>query len=362
MKKAIILHGTEGSPEGNWFRWLEAKLKAKGVEVWLPALPKAERPSLREWRDFVEANCPFPIDDDTVVIGHSSGAALSLVLSGRMKLGALVAVSPFVPFEKSYSGTKWDANSRLFDVDFNWSAIKTNSSKRLVICSDDDPYIPANVFRYISEQIDAETVLVPEQGHFNLEKSEIYHEFPLLLSLLMERGIVSHGIIQIVDENDTPVGSATMQEAQTKGLWHRIARVIVEDEHGNVLLQKRAPTMLMNPGRWDTSCSGHVDAGEDWLEAAKRELAEEIGLEHVELSEMQRSKTEAHEPDGRILRRFNVLYRTVVPRGTHFTVQPEEVTEVRWFSIGELRRLVTDHPDDATHSLRRMVEDFYESH
>jgi len=362
MKTVIILHGTGGSPDGNWFRWLEAKLKARGMEVWLPALPNAERPSLLEWRTFVEKNCPFPINEDTVVIGHSSGAALTLAMTSVMKAGAIVAVSPFVPMSSTYTGTEWDANARLFDVEFDWAAISTNAAKRLIICSDDDPYIPVEVFRYIAEQIDTEITMLPSQGHFNLEKSETYREFPLLLGLLMERGIVSHGVIQIVDENDVPVGGSTMQEAQANGLWHRIARVMVEDGKGNVLLQKRAPTMFMNPNRWDTSCSGHVDIGEDWVEAAKRELSEEVGLDHVELSELKRYKTETHEVDGRILRRFNALYRTVVPHDTQFTVQPEEVSEVRWFSIAELQKLIGNHPDDVTYSLRKTFEEFYENH
>ena len=190
MKKAIILHGTQGSPDGNWFRWLEERLKAKHVEVWLPHLPHAEQPSLAEWFEFVSSGCPFIPDEDTIVIGHSSGAALTLVVAGKMRVGAIVAVSPFVPMSSMYSGTEWEANARLFDVDFDWDAIKTNAAKRLVVCSDDDPYSPMSVFHYISEQINAETQLISEQGHFNLEKSATYREFPALVNLLEERNIL----------------------------------------------------------------------------------------------------------------------------------------------------------------------------
>jgi hypothetical protein len=41
MKNAIILHGTDNTPEGNWFRWLEKELERRDYKVWLPQLPDA---------------------------------------------------------------------------------------------------------------------------------------------------------------------------------------------------------------------------------------------------------------------------------------------------------------------------------
>lgn len=59
MKNTIILHGTRGSPDGNWFTWLKGELEKQDMRVWLPQLPHAEQPSLRKWADFVHANCPY---------------------------------------------------------------------------------------------------------------------------------------------------------------------------------------------------------------------------------------------------------------------------------------------------------------
>ena len=187
FKNAIILHGTMGSPDGNWFRWLEAELAEMGLDVWLPQLPNANQPSLRQEADYVRNECPFVINADTLVIGHSSGAILALILAQETEtpIGAVVAVSVFHD-----NSLKWDANNKLFDVGFNWAAIKTGASKLLFVHSDNDPYVPLDQAKYVADNCDAKMVIVPGQGHFNLEKSEDYRQFPELVKLLRQKEIL----------------------------------------------------------------------------------------------------------------------------------------------------------------------------
>jgi uncharacterized protein len=188
LKKAVILHGTEGSPELNWFRWLETELKNRGYEVWLPLLPHPEKPSLREWTDYLKTNAPFPIDNDTLLIGHSSGAILALITAqeSTVKIGGVVAVAVFHD-----NSLNWDANSRLFDVDFDFPSIKSKTTKLLFVHSDDDPYVPLDQAKYVADNCDAETVVIKGQGHFNLEKSPKFKTFPELIDLMEERLTIS---------------------------------------------------------------------------------------------------------------------------------------------------------------------------
>ena len=157
-------------------------------------------------------------------------------------------------------------------------------------------------------------------------------------------------LIQIVDENDNPIGIATRGEAQKKGLLHRIARIIVYDENGNVLLQKRSSSRPTWPNCWDNSAAGHVDIDDDYLIAAQRELKEELGVEGT-LEKVAYYKAEG-EHEGRMFNRFTTVFKTVLPSNTHFSPQEDEVSEVRWFSLDELKELVENSPHKVTYGVK----------
>jgi isopentenyldiphosphate isomerase len=62
---------------------------------------------------------------------------------------------------------------------------------------------------------------------------------------------------------------------------HRSVHIYVFNRRGEVLLQLRSKDRDIQPGRWDTSEGGHLDAGEEYLQAARRELREELGVDIV---------------------------------------------------------------------------------
>lgn len=201
MKTAIILHGTLGSPQGNWFQWLKKELESRGLTVWLPELPNASQPSLNAWAKFVQKECPFIINKDTLIVGHSSGAILALVIAQKNMepIGGIVAVSVFHD-----NSLKWEPNNELFDVNFEWDTIHANTKKLLFVHSDNDPYVPLEQARFVANNCQAEIVVLPEQGHFNLEKNELYREFPKLVELMELSGLL-HLISFTYDGSDRKV-------------------------------------------------------------------------------------------------------------------------------------------------------------
>ncbi len=82
----------------------------------------------------------------------------------------------------------------------------------------------------------------------------------------------------IVDEMDRILRYAYRFEAHGNNLRHRAVHIFIFDPLGRIYLQLRSREKDRNPLRWDSSAAGHVSAGEDYQETARRELKEELGI------------------------------------------------------------------------------------
>jgi len=182
MKTAILLHGTGGTSQSGWLQWVKTQLEEQGVTVWVPDLPKADYPSLQEWSDYVIENCPFSIDKQTTLIGHSAGAVAVLIIAQKVhaEIYKIVSVAAF----KSFDHMDFPANDRIFDVEFDFEKIKQNCKDIVFIHSDNDPYCPLEHAEYLSEETDGNLIVMPGQKHFNKEFSQKYTKFPKLLEIL----------------------------------------------------------------------------------------------------------------------------------------------------------------------------------
>jgi 16S rRNA (adenine1518-N6/adenine1519-N6)-dimethyltransferase len=161
----------------------------------------------------------------------------------------------------------------------------------------------------------------------------------------------------VVDEHDNPIGTATRPEVKSRGLIHRIVRVFVFNPEGKLLLQQRSQTVDF-PGLWDQSVGGHVDAGEDYETAAKREAQEELGLDHLELLRLGKYYTERENPGGKF-KRFNMVYRAET--SIQPTFDPEEVAQVRWVAPDQVDVWSRDHPEEFTKGFLRAYEFYKEA-
>jgi|TARA_B100000959_G_scaffold252673_1_gene282937 isopentenyl-diphosphate delta-isomerase type 1 len=140
----------------------------------------------------------------------------------------------------------------------------------------------------------------------------------------------------IVDEMDRVVDRAKREDVHRSGQLHRSTHLLVFDNSGRVLLQKRSPEKDTFPGRWDSSVSGHVDSGEGYDQCIVREAKEEIGIELTGRPE-KLFKIDACEETAE---EFTWVYRTL--SDGPFLANEQEISEIRWFAIEEVdRQLVT---------------------
>lgn len=186
MKRAVILHGTDGSPtELSWQRWMENELKASGYEVYFPQLPECHTPDLELYDQFLQrSGWDF---SDNLIIGHSSGATTLLHLLQQNwfpKINTAVLVGTFLN-ERLLDDVVWyepGQFNQLFGETFDPKVIKQNAERFYFVHGDDDPYCDYNEAKELCASLGGTLLTISGGGH--IAKSSGIIELPILMSEL----------------------------------------------------------------------------------------------------------------------------------------------------------------------------------
>lgn len=187
MKNALILHGTDGYPTENWFDWLRQELEKIGYQASVPQLPHADRPNIDRYNQYLLTKTPpnrnFRFNEETILIGHSSGAVAILGLLQTLPDEAAVDTCYLVGAFKDDLG--WDVLSELFVTPFDFAKIKTKVKKFVFIHSDNDPYCPLEHAQFLAKELAGQLIVRAGQKHFSVgTMGEEYRQFPFLLDLI----------------------------------------------------------------------------------------------------------------------------------------------------------------------------------
>jgi len=160
-------------------------------------------------------------------------------------------------------------------------------------------------------------------------------------------------LFDVVDELGKPTGETVeRRQAHAGGIRHRTAHIWVArqvDGRWKVLLQKRAAGKDSFPGRYDTSSAGHVQAGDEPLESALRELREELGIS-AKAEELHFAGTFKIQYEkefyGKLFKDNEIAFVYVYlaeDELNQISVQPEELECVEWFDLEDTYRECLAH-------------------
>ena len=155
-------------------------------------------------------------------------------------------------------------------------------------------------------------------------------------------------LFDIVDTKDNVIGTRSRGEVHAQGLTHRAVHIHVINNNREVLLQKRSELKDFYPGKWTSSCSGHVDSGEEYLDAAIRELKEELS---IVVTNPQTLRPLFKVPaSGATDNEFIWVY--LLERDGPTAPNKKEIAEVGWLSLREIDSWLKRIPMDFTESFR----------
>ena len=123
-------------------------------------------------------------------------------------------------------------------------------------------------------------------------------------------------------------------------MYKRQIHIFVWNSKGELFLQFRSRLKKNHPQTWDSSCSGHLSTGQDYYEAAIRELEEEIGLDETQTKAIRPVFKVKSCPE---TEQEHVWLYEMVHDGP-FQLQAEEIEDGRFFSQNDIQKMISENP------------------
>ena len=181
MKRVFIIHGWEADPNCNWFPWLKDELNKNGLVAQVPAMPNTDNPQCADWLAYLQKIVGV-VDKDTFLVGHSLGTITILKYLNNLKegenLGGVILVAG------STQNPGYPQLDSFFTQGLDFEKIKKTSDNFIVIHSDDDPVVPLTMGQKMSDDLQAEFILMPRLGHLNAGNG--LFQMPIVLEKILK--------------------------------------------------------------------------------------------------------------------------------------------------------------------------------
>lgn len=186
-KRAFLIHGWGGYPEEGWRPWLKKELEAQGFDVFVPALPNTDFPTMAAWVQALQEVVGTP-DEQCYFVGHSLGAITIIryleTLTENQQVGGVVFVAGF----DNDLGIQQLKESNFFSFPIGWDKVKTHAGHFTAIYSDNDPYVALHSGDVFKAQLNATIIELHNMKHFSGDDG-IYELPEALEAVLQQAGI-----------------------------------------------------------------------------------------------------------------------------------------------------------------------------
>ena len=158
--------------------------------------------------------------------------------------------------------------------------------------------------------------------------------------------------ITIVNDKDIVIGYKERRLLNKSDIY-RVSALWITNSKGQILLARRSVNKKHHPGKWGPAVAGTVEKGETYESNIIKETSEEIGITNFTPIKKLKLKNNGQ------YKHFTQWFAVKINKNINeFIIQKEEVEEIKWFTIKELKIDLDKNPDKFLSSIKRCVDEF----
>ncbi len=181
LPKVIIIHGNGGATgTDHWTPYVKQALEKAGLEVIAPTMPDNFLAREKYWLPFLKDE--LRADENTILVGHSSGAVAAMRFAENNKIYGSVLIGAC----HTDLDDEDEKKSGYYNRPWRWNKIRTNQNWIIQYHSTDDPFIPIDEARYVHKKLNTEYIEATDEGHYGGGEKEKL-QFPELVTAIRDK-------------------------------------------------------------------------------------------------------------------------------------------------------------------------------
>lgn len=157
IMKIVLIPGMGCHPvkSSNWYSWFASEIKKRpSVECILTDFPDPYNCRESKWVPFLTEE--IGLDEETIIVGHSTGAACAMRILENPQIPKLLG-TVLVAAAHTDLGDESERLSEYFNRPWDWESMKSGAKKIVCFHGEDDHLIPVHEARFIADKMKGNT-------------------------------------------------------------------------------------------------------------------------------------------------------------------------------------------------------------